>query len=164
MILIAAVDKNWAIGKDNSLLVHIPADQRFFRETTTGNVVVMGRKTLESFPNGLPLPNRVNVVLTTNPNFNVKGVVVAHSIDELQEVLKEYDDKEIYVVGGDSVYKQLVPMCDEVIATKIDFAYDADKFFPNLDNDDEWYVDSESEELTYYDIIFNYVNYRKRTK
>jgi dihydrofolate reductase len=164
MKAIVAVDRNWAIGKNNDLLVRIPEDMKRFRAFTTGNVIVMGRKTLESFPNGLPLPNRVNVVLTTNPNFNVKGVVVAHSIDELQEVLKEYDDKEIYVVGGDSVYKQLVPMCDEVIATKIDFAYDADKFFPNLDNDDEWYVDSESEEITYYDIIFNYVNYRKRTK
>ena len=164
MKAIVAVDRNWAIGKNNDLLVRIPEDMKRFRAFTTGNVIVMGRKTLESFPNGLPLPNRVNVVLTTNPNFIVKGVVVAHSIDELQEVLKEYDDKEIYVVGGDSVYKQLVPMCDEVIATKIDFAYDADKFFPNLDNDDEWYVDSESEELTYYDIIFNYVNYRKRTK
>ena len=133
-----------------------------FRAFTTGNVIVMGRKTLESFPNGMPLPNRVNVVLTTNPNFKQKDVVVAHSIDELKEVLEVYDDKEIYVVGGDSVYKQLVPMCDEVIATKIDFEYDADKFFPNLDKDDEWYVDSESEEITYYDIIFNYVNYRKR--
>ena len=83
MNLIAAVDRNWAIGKNNELLVRIPMDQKFFRETTTGKVVVMGRKTLESFPNGLPLKNRTNIVLTHNPNYAVKDAIIVHSLDEL---------------------------------------------------------------------------------
>ena len=87
MNLIAAVDKNWAIGKNNELLVRIPMDQKFFRETTTGKVVVMGRKTLESFPNGLPLKNRTNIVLTHNPNYKVNDAIVVHSLDELHEEL-----------------------------------------------------------------------------
>ena len=88
MNLIAAVDKNWAIGKDNKLLVQIPMDMKFFRETTTGKVVVMGRKTLESFPNGLPLKNRTNIVLTHNENYDGKGAIVVHSMEELREELK----------------------------------------------------------------------------
>ena len=83
MNIIAAVDKNWAIGKNNELLVRIPMDQKFFRETTTGKVVVMGRKTLESFPNGLPLKNRTNIVLTHNPAYQVKDAIVVHSMEEL---------------------------------------------------------------------------------
>lgn len=88
MQLIVAVDSNWAIGKNNQLLVRIPMDQKFFRETTTGKVVVMGRKTLESFPNGLPLKNRTNIVLTRNPNYKVKDAIVVHNMDELHEELK----------------------------------------------------------------------------
>ena len=91
MNLIAAVDKNWAIGKNNQLLVRIPADQKFFRETTTGKVVVMGRKTLESFPNGLPLKNRTNIVLTRDKNYKVKDAIVLHSMDELMVELEKYD-------------------------------------------------------------------------
>ena len=162
MKAIVCVDNNWAIGKNNDLLVRIPGDMKRFRAFTTGNVIVMGRKTLESFPGGRPLPDRVNVVLTHNEDFEMKNVVVAHSVDELKEVLKDYETQEIYLVGGDSLYKQLVPMCDEVLVTKVDFEYDADRYFPNLDEDDNWYVDSESEELTYYDIIYHYINYRHK--
>ena len=101
MNLIAAVDKNWAIGKNNELLVRIPMDQKFFRETTTGKVVVMGRKTLESFPNGLPLKNRTNIVLTHNPNYKVNDAIVVHSLDELHEELKKYNSEDVYVIGGE---------------------------------------------------------------
>ena len=89
MNLIAAVDKNWAIGLNNKLLVSIPEDMKFFRKTTTGKVVVMGRKTLESFPNGLPLKNRVNIVLTSDKNYKVKDAIIVHSMDELLEELKK---------------------------------------------------------------------------
>ncbi len=82
MNLIVAVDKNWAIGKDNRMMWSIPADMKFFRETTKGNVVIMGRKTLESFPQGQPLKNRVNIVITKNPDYKVKGAVIVHSIEE----------------------------------------------------------------------------------
>ena len=98
MNLIVAVDKNWAIGMDNKLLVSIPQDMKFFRETTKGKVVAMGRKTLESFPGGQPLKNRVNVVLTSDKKYNVKGIVVVHSIDEMVEELKKYNDEDISAI------------------------------------------------------------------
>lgn len=108
MNIIVAVDKNWAIGCNNKLLVSIPSDMKFFRETTTGNVVVMGRKTLESFPNGMPLKNRTNIVLTGNRDYQVKGAIVVHSMEELLEELKKYNSEQIYVIGGDSVYRQML--------------------------------------------------------
>ena len=138
MNLIAAVDKNWAIGKDNGLLVSIPADMKFFRETTTGKVVVMGRKTLESFPNGLPLKNRVNIVLTTDYSYQVKDAVIVHSKEELEEELQKYNSEDIYVIGGESVYRLLLDACDTAHITKIDYAYEADAFFPNLDENPDW--------------------------
>ena len=128
MNLIAAVDKNWAIGKDNGLLVSIPADMKFFRETTTGKFVVMGRKTLESFPNGLPLKNRVNIVLTTDYSYQVKDAVIVHSKEELEEELQKYNSEDIYVIGGESVYRLLLDACDTAHITKIDYAYEADAF------------------------------------
>lgn len=118
MNIIAAVDKNWAIGKNNELLVRIPMDQKFFRETTTGKVVVMGRKTLESFPNGLPLKNRTNIVLTHNPAYQVKDAIVVHSMEELHRELKKYDTDDVYVIGGQKIYEQLLDECDVAHITK----------------------------------------------
>lgn len=161
MNLIAAVDKNWAIGKDNRLLVSIPADMKFFRETTTGKVVVMGRKTLESFPNGLPLKNRSNIVLTANPSYQVKGAVVVHSAEELSEELTKYADEDIYVIGGESVYRMLLDACDTAYITKIDYEYEADAFFPNLDEKPEWKLTADSEEQTYFDLEFHFLKYEK---
>ena len=135
MNVIVAADKNWGIGKDNKLLVSIPSDMKFFRTQTTGKVVVMGRKTLESFPNGMPLKNRTNIVLTRNPDYEVKGGVVVHSVEELLEVLKPYEEEDIYVIGGDSIYRLLLPYCRTAHVTKIDFAFEADTYFPNLDED-----------------------------
>ena len=159
MNLIVAVDKNWAIGKNNQLLVRIPLDQKFFRETTTGKVVVMGRKTLESFPNGLPLKNRVNIVLTHNPDYKVKDAIVVHSMDELHEELKKYKSEDIYVIGGQKIYEQLVDECDVAHVTKINYAYDADAFFPNLDEKPEWEITADSEEQTYFDLEFYFYTY-----
>ena len=153
MNLIAAVDKNWAIGKNNQLLVRIPADQKFFRETTTGKVVVMGRKTLESFPNGLPLKNRTNIVLTRDKNYKVKAAIVLHSMDELMVELEKYDSDDIYIIGGEKIYAQLVDQCDVAHITKIDYEYDADAYFPNLDEKPEWVITGDSEEQTYFDLI-----------
>ena len=152
MNIIVAADKNWGIGKDNKLLVSIPADMKFFRETTTGNVVVMGRKTLESFPGGLPLKRRTNIVLTKDVNYQVKDAVLVHSVEELLEELKKYDSENVYVIGGDSVYRQLLPYCDIAHVTKIDYAYEADSYFPNLDEDPQWEVTASSEEQTYFDL------------
>lgn len=162
MNLIASVDNNWAIGKNNQLLVSIPADMKFFRTTTTGKVVVMGRKTLESFPNGQPLKNRTNIVLTHDRTYRVKDAVVVYSMDELREELKKYDSEDIYVIGGESIYRQLVDECDVAHITKIDFAYDADAYFPNLDEKDEWEITADSEEQTYFNLIYHFLKYEKK--
>ena len=119
MNLIVAVDENWAIGLRNQLLVSIPADMKFFRETTMGKVVVMGRKTLESFPGGQPLKNRTNIVLTKDTSYHVKDAVAVHSVKTLLEEIKKYEEEEIYVIGGDSVYKLLLPYCKIAYVTKI---------------------------------------------
>ena len=162
MNIIVAVDKNWAIGKDNKLLVSIPADMKMFRQETTGKVVVMGRKTLESFPNGLPLKNRTNIVLTGNKDYNVKDAIIVHTVEELLEEIKKYPSEEVYCIGGDSVYKQLLPYCDTAHVTKIDFAYEADALFPNLDEDPEWEITSESDEQTYFDLEYAFVKYERK--
>ena len=162
MNLIVAADKNWGIGKDNKLLVSIPSDMKFFRQETMGKVVVMGRKTLESFPNGLPLKNRTNVVLTSDKNYQVKDAVIVHSIDEVLEELKKYDDDEIYVIGGGKVQEELLPYCDVAHVTKIDFAFEADTHFPNLDEDPEWEITAASDEQTYFDQEYTFVKYERK--
>lgn len=162
MNLIVAVDENWAIGKDNKLLVSIPSDMKFFRETTTGKVVVMGRKTLESFPNGLPLKNRTNIVLTRNRDYQVKDAIVVHSVPELLVKLDKYSREDVYVIGGDSVYQELLPYCDVAHVTKINHVYAADSWFPNLDETGEWEITGESEEQTYFDLEYTFVRYEKK--
>ena len=164
MNLIAAVDNNWAIGKNNQLLVRIPMDQKFFRETTTGKVVVMGRKTLESFPNGQPLKNRTNIVLTRNPKYEVKDAIVVHSVDELHEELKKYNSEDIFVIGGEKIYELLLDECDVAHITKINFEYDADAYFPNLDENPDWEITGDSEEQTYFDIELYFYRYEKIKK
>lgn len=161
MNIIVAVDKNWAIGKDNKLLVSIPADMKMFRQETTGKIVVMGRKTLESFPGGLPLKNRTNIVLTGNKDFKVKDAVVVHTLEELLEEVGKYPSDQVYCIGGDSVYKQLLPYCDTAHITKIDFAYEAHRYFPNLDEMPEWKVTARSEEQTYFDLEYEFVKYER---
>ena len=161
MNLIVAVDKNWAIGKDNKLLVSIPQDMKFFRETTMGKVVVMGRKTLESFPGGQPLKKRTNIVLTRDKNYKVKDAIVVHGVEELLEELKNYDEKEIYVIGGESIYRALLPYCKVAHVTKIDHAYEADTYFPNLDEMGDWKVTGVSEEQTYFDLEYVFTIYER---
>ena len=161
MNLIVAVDKNWAIGNDNKLLVSIPQDMKFFRETTMGKVVVMGRKTLESIPGGQPLKKRTNIVLTRDKNYKVKDAIVVNTVDELLQELKKYDEEEIYVIGGESIYKQMLPYCRVAHVTKINHAYEADTYFPNLDEKDEWVVTGVSEEQTYFDLEYEFVRYEK---
>lgn len=161
MKLIVAVDKNWGIGLKNALLVHIPSDMKFFRTTTTGNTIIMGRKTLESFPQGQPLAGRTNIVLTSDKNYSVKGAIIVHSIEEAIEKAKE-TGTEVYCIGGASIYKQFLPYCEEAYVTKIDHAYEADTYFPNLDADEEWELFEEGEEQTYFDIEYAFTTYRRK--
>lgn len=162
MKAIVAVDQNWGIGCKGKLLVSIPADMKFFRSTTLGKVVVMGRKTLESFPNGAPLKDRVNIVLTKNTNFEKQGVVVVHSVEELHEELKKYNSDDVYVIGGAAIYSQLIDECDTAYVTKIDYTYEADAYFPNLDEKENWEVAVEGEEETYYDLEYYFMTYRQK--
>lgn len=162
MNIIVAVDQNWAIGKDNDMLVSIPADMKMFRQETTGKVVVMGRKTLESFPNGLPLKNRTNIIITKNKDFKVKDAIVVHSIEEALEEVKQYPTEDVYCIGGDSIYHQMLPYCDVAHITKIEFAYEADRYFPNLDEMPEWEIETQSEEHTYFDLEYSFVKYVRK--
>ena len=162
MKAILSADRNWGIGNGNKLLVSIPSDMKFFRQETTGKVVVMGRKTLESFPGGMPLKNRINIVLTKDAGYDAKGAVTVHSKEELLEELKKYNDEDVYVIGGGEVYHMMLPYCDTIHVTKIDFAYQADTFFPVLDKMEEWKMTEEGEEQTCFDLEFRFTKYERR--
>lgn len=162
MNLIVAADKHWAIGNKGKLLVTIPQDQQTFRSMTLGKVVVMGRKTLESLPGGQPLYGRTNIVLTSDPSYRAKGAVVCHSMDEALHELKQYADEDVYIIGGQTIYEQFLGLCSEAHVTAIDFSYDADTYFPNLDRDPEWELVEESDEQTYFDLCYTYRRYRKK--
>ncbi len=162
MNLIVAVDENWAIGYQNKLLVSIPQDMKFFRETTTGKVVVLGRKTLETFPGGQPLKNRTNIVITKDKDYKVKDAIVVHSIEEALEELKKYDSEDIYVIGGDSIYRQMLPYCSLAHVTKIHHEYLADTHFPNLDEMDDWEITGVSDEQTYFNLEYEFVRYERK--
>ena len=161
MNIIAAVDANWGIGSNGQLLVNIPEDMKFFRRQTMGKVVVMGRKTYESLPGGL-LEGRTNVILTKNGEYQVKGADMVHSLEELHEYLSAYPSGDIYIIGGASLYEQLLEECDTVYLTKIDFSYAADVYFPDLSQKTHWKLTEESEEQTYFDLEYYFQKYRKK--
>ncbi len=137
MNLIVAVDNNWAIGNKGDLLARVRADLRYFAAKTTGNVVVLGSKTLATFPGGRALKNRTNIVLSTR-NISPDGTIVVHSIEELLDETSKYPSQSIYVIGGASVYNQLLPFCDTAYVTKFDKAFEYDTTIPNLDLSPEW--------------------------
>ena len=162
MNLISAVDQNWAIGNKGQLLVRIPGDQRMFRQETLDKVIVYGRKTLETFPMGQPLDRRINIVLSSNRSYKVRNATVVHSIEELMGELRAYPSEDVYIIGGESIYRQMLPYCDTAHITKIDYAYEADSYFPNLDEDPDWEVTADSDEQTYFDIAYTFVRYERK--
>ena len=135
MELIVAVYDDWGIGKDGTQPVALSADRKFFRETTKGAMVIVGRKTLADFPGGRPLPNRVNVVMTRQDT-EIADVILCHSPEEAVELAKTA--QRAMVIGGGSIYKQLLPYCDTAYITKVHAAPESDTFFPNLDEDSDW--------------------------
>ncbi|MGN0814611.1 MAG: dihydrofolate reductase [Candidatus Coproplasma sp.] len=137
MKAILHADREWGIGKSNSLMFSIPADMKFFRETTTGNVVVMGSNTLKSFPGGKPLKNRTNIVLYPGGEKRDDCIIV-DSLDELFAEIKKYDADKVYVIGGAMMYKTLLPYCTEVLVTKVDAVGGADAYFENLDENPDF--------------------------
>ena len=161
MKTIVAVDKKWGIGKANGLLFSLPEDMKFFRETTKGKVVVMGLNTLRSFPNGAPLKNRVNIVLSDVDVEAVDGLIVCRSIDELKNEIKKYNADDVFVIGGGMMYRQFCDYCSEAYITKVDADGEATVFFPNLDEKPNWTLASESSSIVTngYTISFcKYVN------
>lgn len=162
MNIIAAVDSRWAIGRKGQLLVSIPNDLRHFREETMGKVVVYGRRTLQTFPQGMPLGGRTNIILSRNPQFRVKDGRVAHSLEELREELKAYQSDDVYVIGGESIYRQLLPYCNRAHITRIDRIYEADAYFPDLDSDPDWEITADSDEQTYFDISYAFFRYERK--
>lgn len=159
MNIIVSVDKNWNIGKSNKLLVSIPTDIQYFYQKVSGKIIIMGRKTLQSLPNSKPISGCLNIILTRNKNYNVNDAYVVYNLVELFEKIKKYDSKDIYVIGGSNVYKQLLPYCDTAYITKIDYVYDADCNFPNLDELENWKVVSCSDEYTYFDLEYKFLKY-----
>jgi dihydrofolate reductase len=162
MKIIVAVDKNWGIGYQNKLLISIPEDMRFFRNKTMNKVVIMGKNTLDTFPGGNALKNRVNIVITRNENCVRTDAIVVHSIEEAMEEVTKYKAEDIYVIGGASIYKQFLPFCDTAFVTKIEYAYQADTFFPDLDEDKDWNITEESEKFVYCDTEYTFYKYERK--
>ena len=160
MNLIVAVDDNWGIGKNGDLLASIPEDMEFFKMTTRNAILVMGYNTLLSFKNGRPLPGRLNVVITDIKDKRIDRTLTCNSLDELFSITKTFNSSDIFVIGGGYTYRQLLPYCDTAYITKMRKIWDADTFFPNLDQDSSWHIESESEMHSWKDIDFSFVKYK----
>lgn len=162
MNMIITVDKNWAIGSKGDVFVHIPENEQIVRRETTGKVVVMTKDVAEHFPGGYSYRDRINVILTKDDNCNLKEAKIAHNVEELMAILKDYNSESVYVLGGKTVFMELLPFCDTVDVTYIDYAYDADAHFVNLDMDENFVMTEESDEKTYFDLIYVFRRYERK--
>ena len=148
MNLIVAADRNWAIGKGGDLIYSIPEDMKYFRRMTQGKTVVMGRKTLESFPGGKPLPKRVNIVLSSNRDYAPEGTVSVHNYSELFAEIAKYPEDDVMLIGGGRLYTDLAKYCRRAYITLVDAETEGvDTFIPNFDNLDGWRLEEVSEPL-----------------
>lgn len=163
MKMIVAVSENWGIGKDNNLLFSIPEDMKFFRTTTANSVVIMGRKTLESFPGKKPLKNRINIVLTKDPDYETEARVCT-SKEEVMKTLETIENKNVFVIGGESIYRLFEPECDTAYITKVKAGADADTFFINLDESPDWVLSDETEEKEDNGYKFSFCTYTREEK
>lgn len=161
MKMIVCISENYGIGKENGLLFSLPPDMKLFRETTMGKVIIMGRSTLDSFPNGAPLKNRVNIVLTRNKSFSRENVLAFNSVSDVLEHIKNYPSDDCYVIGGAEIYKLFEPYCDEAVVTKVNKKADADKFFFNIDESKEWEKYYESEKMNHEGTEFVFCRYKR---
>jgi Dihydrofolate reductase len=162
MNLILAADENWAIGYGGDLLCHIPGDLKFFKEKTLDKTVVMGRATLESLPGHKGLPKRNNIVITGKADFEAPGIVAVHSEEELMKELAKYDDKDVFIMGGEQVYKEFLHLCDTCYITKIYDKFKADRYFVDLDKDDDFQVTWQSEVMEENGIKYRFMKYERR--
>ena len=164
MNIIVSVDKKWGIGNKGKLLVSIPRDKKLFREETTGKVIIMGHNTLLSLPGAQPLAGRENIVLSRDKSLSIKGATVLNSADACMDYLKKNNikDSDVFVIGGESVYNDFLPYCDVAHITYIDYEYEADRHFLNLDISNEWSLVLETEEETYFDIPYTFRLYKRK--
>lgn len=165
MNIILAADRNWAIGKDNDLLIHLPGELKYFKNMTTGKTVIMGRKTLESLPGGKPLPNRRNIILTRSADFKVSGAEVLNSIEDVLHLIKSgnLESDEVFIIGGADIYKQMMPYCDKFYITKIEAELPADRYFVDLDEVDDLKITWTGPIEEYKGTKYQYVLYERRT-
>ena len=165
IISILSADKKWGIGKKNGLLFSLPMDMKFFRTTTSGHVVAMGENTLLSFPNSKPLKNRTHIVLSADPTHNYEGVINVHSFDEFLKKIKERSlSEDVYIIGGASIYNQMIPYVDIVLLTKVDEDGGAEVFFHNLDEDNNFVCTESGEPLDDNGHIIRFTKYINKNK
>ena len=158
---IVTADRNWGIGKSGRKLINIPDDEKYLIAATAGQTVIMGRKTFENVPASRNLTSRNTVVLSRNPDLQLAGAVVVHSPQEAIDEAKRLGG-DIYILGGESIFEQMLAVCDEVQVTAIDYSYDADARFPDLDKSVEWVQIADSEEQTYFDTVYYFKKYERR--
>jgi len=159
--IIASADIDWGIGKGGELLYNIPEDMRFFKETTTGKTVIMGRATLESLPGGKPLPKRRNIILSKTLT-EVPGAEVCASTEELCKLIGDEDSENVFVIGGEKVYRELLPMCDTAYITRVEAKTAADRHLVNLDESDEWEIVRRSPMYARDGVCFKFVTYKRK--
>ncbi len=159
MNIIVCVSRNWGIGDKNQLLFRIPDDLKQFKALTTGKVVVMGHNTLKSLPGSKPLPNRTNIVLSRNPNLVIEGAIVCHSVQEVLIEVSDLPQNDVFIMGGDAIYRQFLPYCRRALITRVDAAPEADAFFPDLQEHPQWKIRHESDFMEYEGLSYQYVEY-----
>ena len=165
IISILSADKKWGIGKRNGLLFSLPFDMKFFRTTTLNHVVAMGENTLLSFPNSKPLKNRTHIVLSADPTHNYEGVINVHSFEDFLKTIKETaSNEDVYIIGGASIYNQMIPYVDKVLLTKVDEDGGAEVFFHNLDEDPNFECIEEGEPIDDNGHIIRFTTYRNKHK
>lgn len=162
MKMIVCVSENFGIGLNNELLFSLPPDMKFFRETTMGKVIIMGRGTLDSFPGGKPLKNRTNIVLTRDVNFKREGVMAFNSKEEILDYVKEFNTEDVFVIGGGQIYEMFKDVCSEALITKVRKSVPCDTFFFDIDSDEKWYLENESHLMEYEGISFSFCTYRRK--
>lgn len=163
MNAIVVVDQNWAIGRGKRLLFSLPTDMRRFRALTLEGTVILGRKTLDSFPGGRPLPRRRNIVITRDLAFAREGAETASSPEEALALAAGTPEDRLWVIGGGSIYRALLPRCKRVYLTKVDAAADgADTFFPNLDQLDGWALEAAGDSIMENSVAYRFLDYVNR--
>lgn len=168
MKLVVAVDNEWGIGYKGELLARVRADLKYFQSLTKGNVVILGSKTLATFPGGKVLKDRTNIVLSRNQDYCPEGAIMARSTENLLEILKDYNSEDVFVIGGSQIYSLLLPYCDTAYVTKFHKSFDKDAYFENLDASKDWVLAETSEEFvtnpetdTETDMKFTFCTYKR---